>query len=426
MAEEDRAHANEARLLEGNPPGAFRRVISRTFQAFRYRDFRLMWLGAFTSTTGTWMQQVAEAWVVLELTGSAFYLGLTRFLGELPILLFTLVAGVTADRVDRRRQLLASQYTQMTCAFILAALVVSGRIQIWHFLVLAFVSGTGQSFGGPAYQALVPGLVQKKDLANAIALNSIQFNLARVVGPLLAGAALATVGAALCFFFNGISFVAVIISLYLIRATFRPPKTGESVLTGLRQGVAFVKNQGALWQLSVLGFASTFCGIPLLVLLPVFARDVFAIGATGYSTMLACSGVGSVSGALLYASLSRLENRGLFTLRVQLGFALLILLFSASGSLILSYVVLFFAGAGLISLFASVTSLVQMVTSEEMRGRVMSIFMLAFRGGMPLGSLLAGYLASEISPSVALAVMGGLLSLIATGFLLSNSGVKKL
>ena len=273
MAEEDRVFANEARYPERKQAGAFRQVISRTFQAFRYRDFRLMWFGAFTSTTGTWMQQVAEAWVVLELTGSAFYLGLTRFLGELPILLFTLVAGVTADRVDRRWQLLASQYTQMTCAFILATLVVLDRIQIWHFLLLAFVVGTGQSFGGPAYQALVPGLVQKKDLANAIALNSIQFNLARVVGPLLAGAALATLGAALCFLFNGISFVAVIISLYLIRATFRPPKTGESVLTGLRQGLAFVKNQGALWQLSVLGFASTFCGIPLLVLLPIFARD---------------------------------------------------------------------------------------------------------------------------------------------------------
>ena len=426
MAEEDRVFANEARYPERKQAGAFRQVISRTFQAFRYRDFRLMWFGAFTSTTGTWMQQVAEAWVVLELTGSAFYLGLTRFLGELPILLFTLVAGVTADRVDRRWQLLASQYTQMTCAFILATLVVLDQIQIWHFLLLAFVVGTGQSFGGPAYQALVPGLVQKKDLANAIALNSIQFNLARVVGPLLAGAALATLGAALCFLFNGISFVAVIISLYLIRATFRPPKTGESVLTGLRQGLAFVKNQGALWQLSVLGFASTFCGIPLLVLLPIFARDVFAIGATGYSTMLACSGVGSISGALVYAGLTRLKNRGLFILRVQLGFALLILLFSASGSLILSYIILFFAGASLISLFASVTSLVQTVTSEEMRGRVMSIFMLAFRGGMPLGSLVAGYLASEASPSVALAVMGALLSLIATGFLLSNAGVKKL
>ena len=172
-----------------------------------------MWSGAFTSTTGTWMQNVAQSWLVLEMTGSAFYLGLIAFLGDLPILMFSLIGGVVADRIDRRKLLLGSQYTQMTSAFILTALVLFHRVQVWHMLLLVFVSGTGQSFGGPAYQALIPGLVKREDVPNAIALNSIQFNLARVIGPLLAGVALAAVGAAACFALNGVSFIAVIISL---------------------------------------------------------------------------------------------------------------------------------------------------------------------------------------------------------------------
>ena len=221
-------------------------LFSRTFQAFRYRDYRLLWFGAFTSTTGTWMQQVAEAWVVLSLTGSAFYLGLTSFLGQLPIILFTLVGGVIADRIDRRKLLLGSQYVQMGTALTLTLLIYFEGIQIWHFLVLVFVVGTAQAFGGPAYQALIPGLVKKKDLANAIALNSIQFNLARVFGPVLAGTVLALVGPALCFGLNGLSFVAVIISLYLIRATFQPQKTDESVMEGMRTGLTFVRERPAI------------------------------------------------------------------------------------------------------------------------------------------------------------------------------------
>ncbi len=215
-------------------------LFSHTFQAFRHRDFRLMWFGAFTSTTGTWMQLIAQSWLILTLTGSAFYLGLTEFLGQLPILLFSLVAGVLADRVERRKLLLASQYIQMTCAFILTMLLLSGWIAIWHFLLLVVVTGTAQSFGGPAYQALIPGLVRGKEVPNAVALNSIQFNLARVFGPLLAGAAF-------CFAINGFSFIAVIISLYLIQATFKPEKTSKSVLKGSREGLTFVKNQEALW-----------------------------------------------------------------------------------------------------------------------------------------------------------------------------------
>ena len=401
-------------------------LFSRTFQAFRYRDYRLLWFGAFTSTTGTWMQQVAEAWVVLSLTGSAFYLGLTSFLGQLPIILFTLVGGVIADRIDRRKLLLGSQYVQMGTALTLTLLIYFEGIQIWHFLVLVFVVGTAQAFGGPAYQALIPGLVKKKDLANAIALNSIQFNLARVFGPVLAGTVLALVGPALCFGLNGLSFVAVIISLYLIRATFQPQKTDESVMEGMRTGLTFVRERPAIWQLSVLGFVITFCGVPVLTLLPIYARDIFGMGTTGYSAMMTVSGSGSVLGALMYAGLKKREGRGKLTLKVQLVMALVIMIFALSRNLVLSCVALFLGGVCLMTLIASISSLVQLAITDEVRGRVMSVFMLAFRGGMPLGSLSAGVLASQLSPTLALLGMSSLLGATALILLASSTPIKEL
>lgn len=401
-------------------------LLARTFQAFRYRDFRILWTGAFTSTTGTWMQMVAQSWVVLQMTGSAFYLGLVSFLGQLPIILFTLIGGVFADRLDRRKLLLFSQYVQMSVAATLTLLLYFGVIQVWHFLVLVFVAGTGQAFGGPAYQALLPGLVKRKDLANAIALNSIQFNLARTVGPSLAAVVFAAFGAVVCFGVNAFSFLAVIASLYMIRTSFVPTKTSESVLTQIRQGFRYVKEQGALGQLTLLGFVSTFCGVPLVTLLPVFAQQTFGLEATGYSTMMAISGAGSIAGALLYATFSQMKSRGLFTLWVQLVFAGILLLFALSTNLILSCILLFASGICLMSLFNSITSLVQLTTKDEMRGRVMSIFMLSFRGGMPLGDLAAGALASRFTPSLALIVLAAILATAATAFLLSRSGVKRL
>ena len=415
------ALASEPTVL--TPPGGF---ISRTFKPFQYRDFRLMWFGAFTSTCGTWMQDVAQSWLVFQLTGSAFMLGVAEFLSDLPIVLFSLVGGVVADRADRRKLLLGSQYTQMTCAFVLMGLVIAGKIQIWHLLALAFISGTGQAFGGPAYQALIPGLVEREHVPKAIALNSIQFNLARTVGPLLAAAAMAAGGMALCFGLNGISFLAVIVSLYIIRATFLPPKTGESVLTGLKQGFAYVKSRGALWQLTILGFVSTFCGIPMLTLLPVFAKDIFHLQATGFSYMVATSGAGSITGAILYAGHSHRSHRAGIVLWVQVVFAVLLSGFAVSRYLPLSHAALFFAGMSLMIMFSSITSLVQLGTSEELRGRTMSIFMFAFRSGMPLGNLIFSYAAQKLSPTTALLIAGTLLASVAIGFLLSNSGIKRL
>ncbi|MEE2839004.1 MAG: MFS transporter [Acidobacteriota bacterium] len=401
-------------------------LFMRTFRAFGYRDYCILWFGAFTSTTGAWMQQVAEAWVVLTLTGSAFYLGLTSFLGQLPIILFTLVGGVIADRIDRRKLLLASQYVQMATALTLTLLIYLELIQVWHFLVLVFVVGTAQAFGGPAYQALIPGLVKKEDVPNAIALNSIQFNLARVFGPILAGTVLALVGPVLCFGLNGLSFVAVIFSLYLIRATFKPPKTEESVMMGMRTGLTFVRERASIWQLSGMGFITTFCGVPMLTLLPVYARDIFHLGTTGYSALMTVSGTGSVIGALMYAGLAKKEGRGKLTLQVQLAMAVVIFTFALSRNLILSCVALFLGGVCLMTLIASLSALIQMAIIEEVRGRVMSVFMLAIRGGMPLGSLIAGAVASQLSPTVALLGMSSLLGTTALILLISPSPIKKL
>src|SRR5512147_734818 len=195
-----------------------------------------MWLGACTSSVGTWMQKLAQSWLVLQISGSPFLLGLDSFLGEIPIFLFSLIGGVVADRTDRRHLLLASQFVQLSCAFLLAGLIVFDVVKVWHILTLSFVVGLAQAFGGPAYQALIPSLVRSEDLSNAIALNSIQFNLARVIGPMLGGLALTKLGAAWCFGLNGVSFVAVIISLLMLQIRFVPERTNESMLTSMKQG----------------------------------------------------------------------------------------------------------------------------------------------------------------------------------------------
>ncbi|HSR70345.1 MAG TPA: MFS transporter [Acidobacteriota bacterium] len=401
-------------------------LVKRTFRAFSYRDFRLMWMGSFTSTTGTWTQQIAQGWLVYEMTEDPFYLGLVGFLGSLPFILFTLVGGAVADRVDRRKQLLASQYIQMSSAFTLTGLVYFDVIALWHFLVLVFVVGTAQAFGGPAYQALLPNLVDRQDMPNAIAINSTQFNLARMVGPMLAGILLDRVGPTLCFAFNGLSFIAVIISLNLIRVSFTPRKTGRSVMGDIRHGLSYLFDKAALWQLSLMGVITSFCGVPLLTQLPVFAKDIFAGDARTYSYMMTVSAAGSVTGALIYASYSEMKRRGLVTLFLQLVFAAILVGFAFSRLLPLSYVLLFLGGMAMLTLIASINALIQLAVEDEMRGRVMSVFMLSFRGGMPAGDLATGWVASRLSPPLALAINAGLLATAALTFLLSRSEVEKL
>ncbi len=376
-----------------------------------------MWFGACTSSIGTWMQKLAQSWLVLQLSGSPFLLGLDAFLGEIPIFLFSLIGGVVADRVERRNLLLMSQVIQMSCAFTLTLLFAFHLVHVWHILALSFVVGLAQSFGGPAYSALIPTLVDTEDLPNAIALNSIQFNLARVIGPMLGGLALANWGATWCFGLNGISFVAVIISLLIVRSRFVPQKTGESVLASMRQGIAFVRGQGAMTGLIALSFTLTLLAIPLIVFLPVFARDVLHGNASTFTILLCCSGAGSVVGALIVAGFGQLQRRGRVTLTMMVALGILIAGFSLSKTLWVSAMMVFFSGAAMISVFAMISSLVQLITPDQMRGRVMSVYNVAFRGGMPIGSLVIGALVPKFTAPVVLSCNGILLSLVAIYFL---------
>src|SRR3989440_4959043 len=231
-----------------------RASLRRVFKAFQYRDFRLMWFGACTSSIGTWMQIVAQGWLIYRLSHSAFLLALDQFLAGIPIFLFSLLGGVLADRAERRKILLASQYVQMASAAILTLLVAGGWVHVWHILCLSFVSGLAQSFGGPAYQALIPTLVDREDMPNAIALNSIQFNMAVTIGPALAGVALAKLGEKWCFGLNALSFLAPIISLSMITSRFLPAMTTESIFSSLKQGIKFVRQQGSMEALTLLAF----------------------------------------------------------------------------------------------------------------------------------------------------------------------------
>ena len=387
-------------------------MLRRVFKAFHYRDFRLLWIGACTSSIGTWMQIVAQSWLVLEISKSARMLGLDAFLGNIPIFLFSLVGGVVADRVSRRRLLLASQWVQLTCAFTLAALIATGVVRIWHILTLSFIVGTAQSFGGPAYSALIPTLVEKEDLPNAIALNTIQFNLARVIGPVLGGIALTKFGAVWCFSLNGVSFIAVIISLMLLHMTFKPQPTGASILSDMKQGFFFIRKQGAMEALIVLAFLMTALAIPMITFLPVFAKDIFHGGPSTFTTLLVFSGLGAIAGALLMAAMGNVRKKGRVALLMLMAMGGGMAGFALSKNLALSCILLFLSGVALMSAFTMISSLVQLITSHEMRGRVMSVYNVAFRGGMPFGNLATGWLIPMFSAPVVIAVNGILLVLL--------------
>src|SRR6266513_2864222 len=291
-----------------------RASLRKVFKAFQYRDFRLMWIGACTSSIGTWMQIVAQGWLIYRLSHSAFLLALDQFLAGIPIFLFSLLGGVLADRAERRKILLASQYVQMASAAILTLLVAGGWVHVWHILSLSFVSGLAQAFGGPAYQALIPTLVKREDMPNAIALNSIQFNMAVTVGPALAGQALARLGEKWCFGLNALSFLAPIISLSIISARFLPEKTSDSIFSSLKQGIKFVRNQPSMLALTILAFSTTFLSTPLRTYIPVFVKDIFHRGPETFGNLLSLMGVGSIIGSLGVASLGNISKKGRFAL----------------------------------------------------------------------------------------------------------------
>jgi MFS family permease len=385
-------------------------------------------MGAFASSIGTWTQKVAQSWLVLTITGSssAFFLGLDSFLGELPILLFTLIGGVVADRRDRRELLLISQAVQMGAAFTLAALVYADVVHVWHVLALSLITGTAQAFGAPAHQSLMPLLVEKQHLPNAIALNAIQFNLARLVGPLIAGAALASFGMVACFGLNGLSFLAVMAALLALHTRHIPAVSGRRMHEELKSGLVYVRGHGALINLTVLGFITTFLATPLLTFLPLFTQNVFGGGVGQYTTLMAFAGAGAVVGAIAVAWLGRFRHMGRTLLILQLALGVLVLIFAVTRVVWLNEILLFTAGVCMVMVFAMMASLVQLIAPGELRGRVTSIYMVAFRGGMPLGSLVAGWLVNLSSAPAVMTMNGLLLSIIAGAFLLWNRGIREL
>jgi predicted MFS family arabinose efflux permease len=401
-------------------------LIARVFKAFQYRDFRLMWIGACTSSIGTWMQIVAQGWLIYRLSHSAFLLALDQFLGGIPIFLFSLIGGVVADRVERHRILLTSQYVQMASASILTILVATGLRHVWPILCLSFVSGLAQAFGGPAYQALIPTLVKKEDMPNAIALNSIQFNVAVMVGPALAGQALARLGEKWCFGLNALSFLAPIVSLSIITTRFLPQKTTDSMVSSLKQGIAFVRKQPSMEALVVLAFCMTGLSVPLRTYLPVFVKDIFHRGPETYGNLLALMGLGSICGSLTAAGAGHVGKRGRVALGALICLGAGVAGFSLSRSLHLSGAMLVLVGASMMTAFAMVSSLVQLITTDEMRGRVMSVYNVAFRGGMPMGNLLSGWLVPILTVPVVLGINGSVLILVALYFLVVQRRVAAL
>ena len=373
------------------------------------------------------MQKVAQAWLIVTMSGpsSAFYLGLDSFAGEVPILLFTLIGGVVADRRDRRHMMLISNVIQMSVAIVLATLVYTGSVQIWMVVTLSFISGCGQAFGGPAYQSLIPTLVGKEHLPNAVALNSIQFNLARVIGPIVAGVALASFGMVACFGLNGISFLFVIAAILSLRDVHVPPTATGSMVEQMKGGLRYVRDSRNLKAVTLLGFIGAFLGLPLLTFLPVIVRDVFHEDVGFYSRLMTFSGAGAVTGALIVAYIGKHRHIGKLML-IFLGlFGAAMAGFSFSTTPALSAAILFFAGALLVMCFSLTTSLAQLLAPAELRGRVVSIYMLAFRGGSPLGGLFSGWLVTQVGSAPKVLMVNGIaLTILAVFFLIRGHGLK--
>jgi MFS family permease len=399
---------------------------NRLAGALTHRNFRIVWFAALGSTIGTWMQKYAQSWLVFDLTKSNFYLGVDDFLSQLPILLFMLIGGVIADRHDRRRLLTGSQYVQAFSAFALAALVWTGHLNISILFALSFLSGLGQAFGGPAYQALIPSLVPRRDLPNAIALNSTQFNLSRVLGPVAGGAVLTLIGAGWCFALNGVSFFLVVFALAALHLPPHVPGTNQRAIgTELRSGLHYVRDRRILMVLTVLAFVTTFLAMPVSTLLPTFANEVHGAVGTPQSRLwmlMACQGLGAILGALIVGSLGRLRHMGRALLATQILLGLLIAAFAWSRWLPASLMLLFLAGICSMAVFSMSFSLLQLTVPDELRGRVVSIYMVALRGGWPIGSLVAGALADVFTAPLVMIVNGLLLAALAGIMLLRRHG----
>ena len=370
--------------------------LPRVLAALELRDFRLLWTGAFLSGIGTWTQDVALAWLIHSRFGNPVYLGLRSFAQEVPLIAFMLVGGAFADRMDRRRILLGSQVLQMAFAVALALLDATDHLELYAILLLAFLTGLTQSQSAPTYQAVLTTLVPPQRIPNAVALNSLQFNLSRFLGPAFAGVLLARLGTTACFSVNALSYVAVILALLRLRMPpLATPSTG-SLRDSLVVGFRHVGASPVLRALTALAAVASVLAFPLITYLPVLAGDVLGTGAAGYSLLLSSFGAGAIGGALATAQRGDRPGRGRLMLTMLAVFGGATILAVASRTQLLSMALLLVSGWSLVTAFSTLNSLVQEHTPGEVRGRVLAIYGLAFRGGMPLGSLVAGLLVAHL------------------------------
>lgn len=392
--------------------------LRTSLRALRYRNYRLFFIGQGVSLIGTWMQRVAMGWLVYRLSDSAFLLGLVGFTNMIPTFILMPIAGVLVDRWNRHRIIVATQTLAMVQAFILAGLVVTGLIQVWHIIVLGLLLGVVTAFDGPARQSFVVHMVDhREDLGNAIALNSTAFNIARLVGPSVAGALLALTGEWLCFLLNAVSFLAVIVALLMMKVprhtTSEPPK---DVLRSLKEGVAYTYANAPIRTVLVTLAIVGLMGMQYGTLMPVFARDILHGGPQAFGLLLTSTGCGALVGALYLAS-----RTGSIALGRQIPLAIglfgtSLVMFSLSHHLWLSLALMVTTGFGQIVHTASSNTVVQTIVDEDKRGRVMSLYMMAFMGTAPFGNLLAGWLASAIGAPNTLLVSGGACVLAALYF----------
>lgn len=413
----------------GSKPSTTRR--SGMFRALSHRNYRLFWVGAFLSNVGTWMQAVAQGWLVLQLTNSPFWLGLDAFMATAPGFVLTLLGGVFADRIDRRRLLLYTQVIAGLAALALAALVATSVVNRWMVLGFSFVTGCCMSLASPSYLALTYDLVGREDLANAIALNSTQFQLSRVVGPTLAGLAFRVFGLAGCFFANGLSFIAVVAALWMVRMERRSNAVESqgkqrAIWRDLVEGLRYVRNRPRVSSLLLLAAVNSFFGAPYFSLVPIYARDIFHLGETGLALMMGTAGGGAFCGALLVAYLGDFRRKGWFVLGGAIMFGICITGFAVSARLMWSLMFLFGLGFALVCSIAITNTLLQKLVTDQMRGRVMSMFMLSFIGTMPIGTLLAGTASTHFGPQRTLAVGGLVVTMVGISVLIFNRRLREL
>lgn len=393
---------------ERNPEDQKRRIgLRTTLRALRHRNFQLFFSGQLISLIGTWMQNIAQDWLVYRLTGSSVLLGTVAFVNQIPIFLLAPVAGIVADRWSRHRIVIATQTTSMILALTLAALTLTGRIRIWEIMVLAGLLGVVNAFDIPARQAFLIEMVGRDDLLNAIALNSSMFNGARIIGPAIAGILVASVGEGWCFFGNGISYIAVIVGLLLMRLTNRPElQKHGSPLENMIEGFRFARHTSPVRALLLLiGFVS-LAAMPYTVLMPIFAGRVLHGGPGVYSMLMGATGVGALLGALMLASKTGVKGLGKWVWVAATGFGASLILFSFSRHVWLSLTLLVPTGFGMMVQMGATNTLLQVMVPDRLRGRVMSLYSMMFIGMGPIGALIGGLVAGKIGAPWTVAIGG--------------------